>query len=233
MTSLPAALRYVHRPPPDAPLELLAAGNHPAQQRLAFEELLAHHLSLRRMRRARPHTAGTAAGWPQALAERFVAALPFALTGCATAGHRRNPPRSRTATPDGAAGAGRRRFRQDRGRRLCGADGGRARLPGGPDGADRTAGRTAFAQFQRLAGTAGHPRRLACGQVKRQGTQAALQAIGSGARAVAVGTHALFQDEVEFHRLGLVIIDEQHRFGVHQRLRCATRAVEAAARTSW
>ena len=47
LTSLTAALRYVHRPPPDAPLELLAAGRHPAQQRLAFEELLAHHLSLR------------------------------------------------------------------------------------------------------------------------------------------------------------------------------------------
>ncbi|MGB5539433.1 MAG: OB-fold nucleic acid binding domain-containing protein, partial [Gammaproteobacteria bacterium] len=50
MTSLPAALRYVHRPPPDADLALLASGSHPAQQRLAFEELLAHHLSLRRLR---------------------------------------------------------------------------------------------------------------------------------------------------------------------------------------
>ena len=50
LASLPAALHYVHRPPPNAPMEQLAAGRHPSQQQLAFEELLAHHLSLRRLR---------------------------------------------------------------------------------------------------------------------------------------------------------------------------------------
>ena len=80
LTSLPAALHYVHRPPADARLELLTAGRHPAQQRLAFEELLAHHLSLRRMRLRAEHMAAPPLAGPQLLASRFLASLPFALT---------------------------------------------------------------------------------------------------------------------------------------------------------
>ena len=81
---LRAALEYVHRPPPDASLELLSMGQHPAQRRLAFEELLAHQLSLRLLRREIRRDPG----WPlvpltsqSSLIEKFLGSLPFKLTG--------------------------------------------------------------------------------------------------------------------------------------------------------
>ena len=81
MTSLEAALRYVHRPPPAADLELLNAGRHPAQRRLAFEELLAHQISLRLLREA----ADEDDAWPlpprSDLVQRCLDALDFELTG--------------------------------------------------------------------------------------------------------------------------------------------------------
>ncbi|MGD2112348.1 MAG: DEAD/DEAH box helicase, partial [Gammaproteobacteria bacterium] len=84
MTSLTAALRYVHRPPPNAELALLAGGNHPAQQRLAFEELLAHHLSLRRLRERAQRAAAPVLAGRDALTQRFIQSLPFALTAAQT-----------------------------------------------------------------------------------------------------------------------------------------------------
>mgnify|MGYP001043541489 CR=1 FL=1 len=77
---LAAALEYVHRPPPDAPQELLAAGRHPAQRRLAFEELLAHQLSLRQLRRDLRRDPAWPLAVPGALEERLLASLPFSLT---------------------------------------------------------------------------------------------------------------------------------------------------------
>ena len=81
LPSLPDALRYVHRPPPDAKLELLAAGMHPAQRRLAFEELLAHQLSLRLLRREIRQDPGWAFQSSGALPSQLLSSLPFQLTG--------------------------------------------------------------------------------------------------------------------------------------------------------
>ena len=81
LTSLREALLYVHRPPPDAPLAALFDGRHPAQQRLAFEELLTQHLSLRRMRAAVRRRRAPAMAGTGALRDRFLAGLPFPLTG--------------------------------------------------------------------------------------------------------------------------------------------------------
>jgi ATP-dependent DNA helicase RecG len=128
------ALEYVHRPPPDASLELLSAGKHPAQRRLAFEELLAHQLSLRLLRKE----IQCDPGWPllpkASLVEKFLAGLPFRLT-------------------DAAAGARRCRQRQDGGGRDGRTASGGSRLSGRGDGADRIAGRTARPEFCRVART--------------------------------------------------------------------------------
>ena len=78
---LHAALRYVHRPPPDVALDALEEGRHPAQQRLAFEELLAHHLSLRKLRQQAQAYPAPALPPDSALSRRFLASLPFSLTG--------------------------------------------------------------------------------------------------------------------------------------------------------
>ena len=218
LASLPAALRYVHRPPPDARLELLAAGNHPAQQRLAFEELLAHHLSLRRMRLRAEHTAAPSLAGAQTLAGRFVELLPFSLTAA----------QQRVIAE----------IRHDLARAHP-----MARLVQGDVGSGKTVGAACaaltaveagyqvalmaptellaeqhFRSFSDWLGALGVQVVWHAGKSKGKVRGVALQAISSGAGAVAVGTHALFQQEVEFAKLGLVIIDEQHRFGVHQRL---------------
>jgi len=80
MPALAEALHYVHRPPPDAPQAALMDGSHPAQQRLAFEELLAHHLSLRRLRLAEDKSRAAPLACEGKLAAKFRAALPFTLT---------------------------------------------------------------------------------------------------------------------------------------------------------
>jgi len=88
MTSLPAALRYVHRPPVSARVESLSAGSHPAQQRLAFEELLAHHLSLRRVRLRALHSVAPVLEGPKKLVATYIKSLPFTLTAAQQAVNR-------------------------------------------------------------------------------------------------------------------------------------------------
>jgi ATP-dependent DNA helicase RecG len=218
MTSLPAALRYVHRPPPQASVDLLAEGRHPAQQRLAFEELLAHHLSLRRVRLRAQHTRAPVIAADDQLVREFIASLPFELTG-----------------------AQQRVLREIRDDLSCPHP--MARLVQGDVGSGKTVVAACAALSAVQAGyqvalmaptellAEQHYRgfrdwleplgiRVAWHGGKSRGKERArtLQAIRDGVAAVAVGTHALFQEEVEFDRLGLVVIDEQHRFGVHQRL---------------
>ena len=161
LPALEAALRYVHRPPPDANLDLLNDGRHPAQRRLAFEELLAHQLSLRLLRQA----ADRDSSWPlprrDDLVERCLASLPFQLTGAQSRAWHEIARGPWTPAPDDAAGAGRRRLRQDRGRRAGRAARRRARRAGRGDGADRTAGRTARPQLRR-AGSSRSASALRC-----------------------------------------------------------------------
>ena len=218
LASLPAALRYVHRPPPDARLELLAAGNHPAQQRLAFEELLAHHLSLRRMRLRAEHTAAPSLAGPQTLAGRFVELLPFSLTAAqqrviAEIRHdlARAHPMARLVQGDVGSG-----------KTVVAACAALTAVEAGYQVAlmapTELLAEQHFRSFSDWLGALGVQVVWHAGKSKGKMRGVALQAISSGAGAVAVGTHALFQQEVEFAKLGLVIIDEQHRFGVHQRL---------------
>jgi ATP-dependent DNA helicase RecG len=142
------ALLIAHRPPPHADTAALLAGTHPAQRRLAFEELLAHQLSLRLQRLSVRRHGAPALRPPGRLAARL-GTLPFALTGRSSACWPRfDHDLARCA--DAAPGAGRRRLRQDRGCRAGGAARDRVRNAGGADGADRTAGRAALAQLRAL-----------------------------------------------------------------------------------
>jgi len=230
LASLPAALRYVHRPPPDARLELLAAGRHPAQQRLAFEELLAHHLSLRRMRLRAEHWAAPSLAGPQALARRFVDSLPFALTAAqqrVIAEIRRDLARAHPMARlvQGDVGSG---------KTVVAACAALAAVEAGYQVAlmapTELLAEQHFRSFSDWLGAFDIQVVWHAGKSKGKARSAALQAIGNGAAAVAVGTHALFQAEVEFANLGLVIIDEQHRFGVHQRLALRDKGRQAEQR---
>jgi ATP-dependent DNA helicase RecG len=218
LTSLPAALRYVHRPPASAPVDLLIAGKHPAQQRLAFEELLAHHLSLRRVRQRALHMTAPAFGGRPVLAEKFISGLPFTLTAAQqqviseiqqdlSCKH----PMARLVQGDVGSG-----------KTVVAASAALMAVQAGYQVAlmapTELLAEQHFRSFSEWLSPLEIPVVWHAGKSKGRARTAALQSIASGEGAVAVGTHALFQEEVEFSRLGLVIIDEQHRFGVHQRL---------------
>ena len=218
MTTLPAALRYVHRPPSRASIELLAEGRHPAQQRLAFEELLAHHLSLRRVRLRAQHTRAPVIANDNGLVREFITSLPFVLTAAQQRVYReicedlmRHHPMARLVQGDVGSG-----------KTVVAACSALTAVQAGYQVALMAP--TELLAEQHFGSFLGWLEPLGIAVVwhggKSRGRERAnaLQAIRNGAAAIAVGTHALFQEEVEFDHLGLVIIDEQHRFGVHQRL---------------
>jgi ATP-dependent DNA helicase RecG len=218
LSSLSAALHYVHRPPPGAPLELLAQGNHPAQQRLAYEELLAHHLSLSRMRERLHVLSAPVLDGKQVLLEQFTGSLPFVMTAAQARVVRelqddlaRGHPMARLVQGDVGSG-----------KTVVAACAALIAVQGGYQVALMAPTELLAEQHYRSFRDWLEPLGVAvvwhAGKARGKARDAALQAIGCGAGQVAVGTHALFQAEVEFARLGLVIIDEQHRFGVHQRL---------------
>jgi ATP-dependent DNA helicase RecG len=215
---LATALRYLHRPPPDAPLALLAAGTHPYQKRLAAEELLAHHLGLLLMRkRARTHSAPVMQQGGR-LAGQLLRSLAFTPTAAQLRV-------SAEIDRDLASGAPMLRLVQGDvgcGKTLVAALAALAVIENGWQVAIMAPTellaeqhfRTFSAWFDPLAVRTA----LLGGRLPAAERRAALDAIGRGETHLAVGTHALFQEQVVFARLGLVIIDEQHRFGVHQRL---------------
>jgi ATP-dependent DNA helicase RecG len=216
--TLVEAMEYLHRPPPDADVALLAAGTHPCQQRLAFEELLAHFLSLRRLRalaateRAVPLTGGGET------IDRFLATLPFELTGAQRRvlgeilGDLRKPhPMMRLVQGD--VGCGKTVVAAIACLKAVASDVQAAIMA--PTELLAEQHWRSFSDWFRPLGI--EPAWLS-GSQKATARRAALEAIGGGSAAVVVGTHALFQEGVKFARLGLVIIDEQHRFGVHQRM---------------
>ena len=218
MSSLQTALHYVHRPPPVAPIEMLAAGRHPAQQRLAFEELLAHHLSLRRIRLRTEHAAAVSFAGKHELVDTFIDALPFRLTGAQDRVIRElqqdlSRPHPMARLVQGDVGSG---------KTVVAACAALTVVQAGYQVALMAP--TELLAEQHFRGFCDWLQPLGirvvwhAGKSRGKARQSALQAISSGAGAVVVGTHALFQEEVAFARLGLVIIDEQHRFGVHQRL---------------
>ena len=219
LTSLEAALRHVHRPPPSADLESLNSGRHPAQRRLAFEELLAHQISLRLLREA----ADKDDAWPlparSGLVERCRDALGFELTGAQrrawgeiAADLVRDRPMMRLVQGD--VGSGKTVVAALAALRAV-ENGAQAAVMAPTELLAEQHARNFNGWLEPLGTRVGLLTGRHTGRVRRT----LEQDLASGAIQVAVGTHALFQQGVEFARLGLVIVDEQHRFGVHQRVR--------------
>lgn len=217
LLSLREALLLVHKPPANADLAALVLGTHPAQQRLAFEELLTHHLSLKRLRaQVRAHGAPRLGGDGQ-LRRQLLEFLPFTLT---KAQQRVSAEIEQDLLDDepmlrlvqGDVGSG---------KTVVAAWAALAAIESGFQVALMAPTELLAEQHFRnfcawLAPMGIEPVWLA-GKVQGKARKAALQALCGDAQLV-VGTHALMQQGVEFRDLGLVIIDEQHRFGVDQRL---------------
>ncbi|MDD9980096.1 MAG: ATP-dependent DNA helicase RecG [Gammaproteobacteria bacterium] len=218
LVGLGHALRTIHRPPAGTSAQAPLHPEHPARRRLAFEELLAQHLALRVLRRRLDLRHAAALDRGDALAHRLIESLPFELTA-----------------------AQRRVVREVR------ADLARTRPMHRLVQGDVGAGKTVVAALAAVVAVANQrqvalmaPTELLAeqhctsfrgwleplgidvvwlsGRLSSRERGRALADIADGHAAVAVGTHALFQSDVAFANLGLVIVDEQHRFGVEQRL---------------
>ena len=218
MPGLTEAVRFVHRPPSDAPVATLMDGSHPAQQRLAFEELLAHHLSLRQLRQNADHSRAWVIARASHVEEKFCAALPFHLTNAQqrVAGEifrdlEKNHPMMRLVQGDVGCG-----------KTLVAALAALSCMAAGHQVALMAP--TELLAEQHLRNFKGWFAPLGLQPVSLTGRMPAAQRrqtlamINGGDVRLIIGTHALFQEDVKFAKLALVIIDEQHRFGVHQRL---------------
>jgi ATP-dependent DNA helicase RecG len=212
------ALALIHRPPPDTSVSLMEEGKHPAQLRLIKEELLAHNLSMLKLRAASDQHSAVALQPDKTLKKKFLDALPF--------------------SPTGAQARVTKEIQQDLQKSMP-----MMRLVQGDVGSGKTlvaalAALTAIGQgfqvalmapteilaeqhainfakwFEPLSITVG----WLAGKTKAKARRHALEHIGNGNMQMVIGTHALFQEQVVFEKLALIIIDEQHKFGVHQRL---------------
>lgn len=212
------ALHYLHHPPVQAPVAQLLNGEHPAQQRLAFEELLSHRLCLRRLRQQSAQHQAPEMATHSGLSEAFLKQLPFSLTGAQARVYREISQDLSLQQPmlrllQGDVGSGKTVVAALAA--LQAVDSGYQAVIMAPTEILAEQHHVNFTQW--LAPLGLKPGWLS-GKVKGRQRQQTLQALRDGSSQIAVGTHALFQDGVEFNNLGLIIIDEQHRFGVHQRL---------------
>jgi ATP-dependent DNA helicase RecG len=218
LPDLKSALLCVHRPSPDEDVALLEAGQHPAQQRLVFEELLAHHLSMQRLReRQREHDAPVLQG-AHALQDSLLDSLPFALTGAQQRVLDEIRADLESAHPmqrlvQGDVGSGKTIVAALAA--LQAVDAGYQVAVMAPT---ELLSEQHLVNFRQWLDPLRVPVARLTGSLKAKERQSVLEAMATGAVKVIVGTHALFQEGIEFERLGLVIVDEQHRFGVHQRL---------------
>ena len=216
--ALHEALLYVHRPPTDADTSALLSGTHPAQQRLAFEELLAHQLGMGELRQqVRAHGAPALRSNTD-LGTRLRARLPFRLTAAQrrtsaeiSADLQREVPMLRLVQGDVGSG-----------KTVVAALAALQAIENGYQAAVMAPTELLAEQHRRSFAAWFQPLEIPVhwlgGKLGKGQRRETLAALADGLPELVVGTHALFQEDVELPRLGLCIIDEQHRFGVHQRL---------------
>lgn len=216
--SLKDALLYIHQPPQNAPLEKLEAGLHPAQQRLAFEELLAHYLCLRRLRENAQQENASSLRADTELITALLRNLPFKLTNAqqkvfadVSKDLAMNKPMLRLIQGD--VGSGKTIVAILAALQATGNGYQVAVMAPTEILAEQH-----FFNFSELLESLDIEIAFLSGKIKGKKRAETLALIASGQAQIIIGTHALFQEEVSFKKLALMVIDEQHRFGVHQRL---------------
>ena len=223
--SLTEAITFLHNPPPTAALSQIQEGTHPAQIRLAREELIAHQLTVQGVRGTERRHPAPAIAPSSPTAAAFLEALPFAPTAAQervaielAEDMAQTQPMLRLVQGDVGSG-----------KTLVAARAALDTIAAGYQVAfmapTELLAEQHFATLDAWLTPLGQPVAWLSGRTKGQARQQVLQALASGEAPLVVGTHALFQHDVHFHRLGLIIVDEQHRFGVHQRLSLADKGV--------
>ncbi|RYY78637.1 MAG: ATP-dependent DNA helicase RecG [Moraxellaceae bacterium] len=213
-----AALRYIHQPPADANIFELIEGRHPAQQRLIFEELVAHQLSLLTRRYYIQSIAAPTITPSKQLAKQLIKHLPFQPTGAQVrvsaeilADLKQTKPMLRLVQGD--VGAGKTLVAAIAACHVLESNWQVALMAPTEILAEQH-----FINFSQWFTPLGIQVAWLSGKQKGKAREQSELLIKTGQAQLAIGTHALFQTNVEFRQLGLVIIDEQHRFGVDQRL---------------
>jgi ATP-dependent DNA helicase RecG len=226
LPALMPSLRLLHQPPPETPLSAIEDRTHPACRRLAFEELLAQQLSLKRARAAR--AGQRAVPLPdQAQTQRLLAALPFALTGAQQRAWHEisrdlagSEPMNRLLQGDVGSG-----------KTVVAALAAMQAIGSGRQAALMAPTEILAEQHFRKLGPWLEPLGVRVAWLSGSLTASAKKKVRALAAAgevdLLVGTHALVEESVELPTLGLAIVDEQHRFGVAQRL--ALRATRGDA----
>lgn len=218
LPSLTEAIAFLHRPLRGSDLNLLKQGAHPAQYRLAFEELMAHQLSLLGKRQLAKQDRAVIIPNAGNLSAHLLANLPFSPTNAQARVTQEILQDLGTGQPmlrlvQGDVGSG---------KTLVAALSAAAVVQQGYQVAimapTEILAEQHYLNFQQWFKPLGVQVAWMIGKLKGKQREAELAAIASGEAAIVVGTHALFQESVQFHALALAIIDEQHRFGVHQRM---------------
>ncbi len=224
------AINFLHAPNEQMTAETLLQNNNPARKRLAFEELLSHHLSLRVIREQAREQLAPAFSIDETTRRHFLKSLPFQLTGAQQ--------RVITEIEDDCS-------RQQPMLRLVQGD-----VGSGKTVVSAYAALLALATGYQVAVMA--PTELLAeqhfrnfnawfdsfqtqiifltGQIKGNTRKTSLESLEDGSAGIVIGTHALFQESVTFKKLGLIVIDEQHRFGVHQRMALRDKGRNAGIR---
>ena len=212
------AVRFLHNPPPEVAQDALQERRHPAWRRIKFDELLAQQLSMRMHYRKRKAAQAPALAARRTLTRGLLESLPFALTraqkrALAQIEADLAQPYPMQRLLQGDVGSG---------KTIIAA---LAALQAVENGAQvAIMAPTEILAEQHYRKFSGWLAELnvgvtwLAGALRKREKQQALDAVASGSTQIAVGTHALFQEEVRFRNLALAIVDEQHRFGVHQRL---------------
>lgn len=218
MGELAAALHYLHKPPADANLPLLAQGQHPAQQRLALEELVAHHLGLLQLRQQTRRQRAPMMPEQADASASFMTGLGFELTAAqqrvaAEISKDLIDPVPMLRLVQGDVGSGKTVVAA-----LAALQGVSAGFQVALMAPTEILAEQHLNNFRQWFEPLGYQVAWLVGRLKGKARSEQLQRIAEGSANIVIGTHAIFQQEVVFARLGLNIIDEQHRFGVHQRL---------------
>ncbi|MDF0533316.1 ATP-dependent DNA helicase RecG [Shewanella sp. A32] len=216
--SLAAAVRLLHRPPADVDIYRLMQGQHPAQQRLVQEELLAHNLSMLKLRQRSNQDKAVSLPATGQLLRPFLKRLPFHPTSAqqrvvADINRDIEKPQPMMRLVQGDVGSG---------KTLVAAMAALQAIENGYQVAMMAPTELLAEQhalnFSNWFTSLGLKVGWLAGKLKGKLREQSLQEIADGSAQMVIGTHAIFQEQVQFHKLALIIIDEQHRFGVHQRL---------------
>ena len=229
-TSIAQAITYLHHPPPDTDVDLLMEGKHPAQTRLAFEELTAHQVSLRIVREQIQKLQAPVLDSPSKRYAAVKQSFGFTLTGAqqrvadeVAVDLMKSQPSLRLIQGD--VGSGKTVIAA-----LASVHSFENNFQTALMAPTELLAEQHFINMSNWLAPLGIKTAWLSGRVTGKKRVEELARILAGDAAVIIGTHALFQKDVEFRNLGLVIVDEQHRFGVNQRL--ALRAKGSAGNTS-